>query len=148
MRIVRQLASTMNNACPPRVGDLPIRPLPVIPAHLSMGAARKIAALKRAAVLLVERDTRLVGTLDERALAEAPDDAAVVASMRPLALCLHATTPAERALSLFIRQRTSALPVVAGGFLIGAVLRGDVESALRRRATPKRAHRSPVQAVA
>lgn len=127
-------------SCLPRVGDLPIRAVPIIPAHLSMAAARKIAELKRATVLFVERDGRLMGTLDEHALVEAPDDADVAGCLRAIELCLGPTTTAERAQELFVHSRTTALPVAAGAFLLGAVSRADVERALRSR-TPKRRER-------
>ena len=129
-------------SCLPRVGDLPIRAVPIIPAHLSMAAARKIAELKRATVLFVERDGQLLGTLDEHALVEAPDDADVADCLRAIELCLGPTTTAERAQELFVRSRTTALPVAAGAFLLGAVSRADVERALRSRRTPKRRERS------
>jgi CBS domain-containing protein len=125
-------------SCVPRVGDLPIRAVPIIPAHLSMAAARKIAELKRATVLFVERDGRLMGTLDEHALVKAPDDAAVASCLRSIELCLGPMTAAERARELFVRSRTTALPVVAGAFLLGAVSRADVERALRNQRAPKR----------
>ncbi len=128
-------------SCVPRVGDLPIRAVPIIPAHLSMAAARKIADLKRAAVLFVERDGRLMGTLDEHALLEAPDDAEVTDCLRSLALCLGPTTTAARAQELFVRSRTTSLPVAAGAFLLGAVSRGDVERVLRSRRSPKQRER-------
>jgi hypothetical protein len=38
----------------PHIADLPIRSIPALPAHLSMTAARKVAALKSAATLSVE----------------------------------------------------------------------------------------------
>jgi CBS domain-containing protein len=128
-------------SCVPRVGDLPIRAVPVIPSHLSMAAARKIAELKRAAVLLVERDGQLMGTLDEHALIEAPDDAEVAGWLRTIELCLRPTTTAERAQELFVRSRTTALPVAAGAFLLGAISRADVERALRSRRAPRRRQR-------
>jgi CBS domain-containing protein len=136
-------------SCVPRVGDLPIRAVPIIPAHLSMAAARKIAELKRATVLFVERDGRLMGTLDEHDLLEAPDDAAVADCLRSIELCLGPTTTAERARELFARSRTTALPVAAGAFLLGAVCRADVERALRsRRAHKSRERFSSVRATA
>jgi CBS domain-containing protein len=131
-------------SCVPRVGDLPIQPVPIVPAHLSMAAARKIADLKRAAVLFVERDGRLLGTLDEHALVEAPDDAEVTSCLRSTELCLRPTTTAERAQELFVRSRTTALPVAAGAFLLGAICRADVERALRSRRLPKRRQRTAV----
>jgi CBS domain-containing protein len=131
----------------PRIGDLPIRSVPIVPAHLSMTAARKIAELKRAVVLFVERDGRLVGILDERALVEAPDDCEIAARMRPIGLCLRPTTSAARARELFLRARTSALPVAAGAFLLGSVSRADVERALSRR-PPKRTRIASARATA
>jgi CBS domain-containing protein len=135
-------------SCVPRVGDLPIRAVPVIPSHLSMAAARKIAELKRAAVLLVERDGQLMGTLDEHALIEAPDDAEVAGCLRTIELCLRPTTTAERAQELFVRSRTTALPVAAGAFLLGAISRADVERALRSRRAPRRRQRLSMRATA
>jgi CBS domain-containing protein len=134
--------------CVPRVGDLPIRAIPTIPAHLSMAAARKIAELKRATVLFVERDGRLMGTLDEQTLVEAPDDAEVADCLRSIELCLGPTTTAERAQELFVRSRTTALPVAAGAFLLGAVSRADVERALRSRAPKRRERFSSMRATA
>ena len=129
-------------SCVPRVGDLPIRALPIIPAHLSMAAARKIAELKRATVLFVERDGRLMGTLDEHALVDAPDEAEVSGCLRMIELCLGPSTTAERAQELFIRSCTTALPVAAGAFLLGAISRADVERALRSRRLPRQRQRT------
>jgi hypothetical protein len=112
-----------------RVGDLTIRRVPVIPAHLSMGAARKVGLLKQSSLLLVERDDQIVGTIDERALAADHDLTAVAAAMRPLAACLRPATPVTEARELFIRARAAILPVVVGGFILGAVTRSDVERA-------------------
>jgi len=113
-----------------RVGDLQTRTLPAIPDHLSMAAARKVAALKQVAALLVEHGGRLLGLIDERSLAEAADDATVASSMTPLAACLHPEMPAARARDLFAWLRVSILPVAVGALLIGAIARGDVEKAL------------------
>ena len=112
-----------------RVGDLLVRRLPVVPAHLSMAAARKVALLKRSTLLLVERDEHIVGTIDERALAADHDLTAVSAAMRPLSTCLRPSTPVSEAREQFIRARAAVLPVVAGGFILGAVTRSDVEHA-------------------
>ena len=113
-----------------RVGDLQARRIPAIPDHLSMAAARKVAALKQVEVLFVEQQGRLLGALDERALAEAADDATVAASMTPIGTCLHPEMPATRARDLFAWLRVSILPVAVGVLLIGAIARGDVERAL------------------
>ena len=129
-------------SCVPRVGDLPIRTVPIVPAHLSMAAARKIAELKRATVLFVERDGRLIGTLDEQALVEAPDDAEVAGCLRTMELCVGPGTTAKRAQELFLRSRTTALPVAAGAFLLGAISRADVERALRSQRLPKHGRRT------
>jgi Mg/Co/Ni transporter MgtE len=106
-----------------------MRRVPVIPAHLSMAAARKVALLKQSSLLLVEREDHIVGTIDERALAADHDLTAVAAAMRPLATWLRPATPVTEARELFIRARASILPVVAGDFILGSVTRSDVERA-------------------
>jgi len=103
-----------------------------------MAAARKVAALKRVTVLFVERDGRLVGVLDERALTASPDDAKVAATMQTIGLCLHPATSVWRARELFRWSRVSVLPVTVGAFLLGAITRADVEEALRPRASARR----------
>lgn len=105
----------------------------MIPARLSMAAARKIARLKQVSLLFVEQGERLVGLLDARALARAPDDAGVAASMTPIRSCLHPAMSPTRALDVFIRLGATALPVTVGAFLLGAVTRADVERAVVRR---------------
>jgi CBS domain-containing protein len=112
-----------------RVGDLVIRRVPVIAAHLSMAAARKVAMLKQTSLLLVEQGDQIVGTIDDRALAADHDVTAVAAAMQPLATCLRLATPVTEARELFIRARATILPVVVGGFVLGAVTRSDVERA-------------------
>src|SRR6185312_13345045 len=47
--------------------DLPIQRAPIVPAHLTVDGARKIAALKRAVVVLVESGGRLLGLVEARA---------------------------------------------------------------------------------
>jgi len=116
-----------------RVGDVPLRRVPVIPAHLSMDAARKVAVLKQIPLLMVERDGHIVGTIDERAFATDYDLAAVAAvAMRPLEACLRPATPVTEARELFVRARADILLVAAGGFILGAVTRSDVERARSR----------------
>ena len=110
-----------------RVGDMPMRRIPVIPAHLSMAAARKVAALKRIAVLLVERDEQIVGTVDESILAAADDETPTDRAMKPLGLCLRPAMSVAQARELFVRARATVLPVIAGGFVLGAVARADIE---------------------
>ena len=113
-----------------RVGDLPIRRVPVIPSHLSMDAARKVAVLRQISLLLVEHEDQIVGTIDERAFASEYDLAAVAAvAMTPLEACLRPATPVTEARELFARASADILPVVAGGFILGAVTRSDVERA-------------------
>jgi CBS domain-containing protein len=111
--------------------DLPIQRAPIVPAHLTVDAARKIAALKRASVVLVESGGRLLGLVDARALADAPAGSEVVTLARPIGLGLRPTTSLQRARELLLRARLTALPVVAGAFLLGVVHLADVERALR-----------------
>jgi len=104
-----------------------MRQIPVIPAHLPMAGARKVAALKRIAVLLVEREDQIVGTIDEIALAAADDRTPTAAAMQPLCLYLRPTMSVGQAREVFIRARTTILPVIAGGFVLGGVARSDIE---------------------
>jgi CBS domain-containing protein len=128
--------------------DLPIHPAPVVPAHLPVGAARKIAALKRAAVLLVESGGRLLGLLDARTLAEAPADVSALTVARPVDLGIRPTTSVLRARELLLRARTTALPVAAGAFLLGVIHLADVERALGNDRAEESAFADGARAVA
>jgi CBS domain-containing protein len=132
----------------PRIGDLPTRTIPAVPEHVTIAAARKVAALKQVADLFVERDGRLVGVLDERMLAGAADDANVADVMASIDSCLHPAMSVGRARELFIQSRASVLPVTFGALLLGAVARRDVEHALARpcAATRRRPTRMPAAA--
>jgi CBS domain-containing protein len=131
-----------------RVGDLPIRAVPVIPADLPMGGARKIAVLKKSSLLFVAHGAQLVGILDMGALDAAPEAARAEIWMSPVDGCLSAATSLVRARELFVRAGTATLPVSAGAFLIGVVARADVERALRARRQPARAPIPSIRAVA
>ena len=111
----------------PHVRDMPMRRIPVIAAHLSMAAARKVMALRRIAVLLVEDAEHVVGTVDQRALDAADDEARVATAMKPLALHLQPRMSVAEAREMFVRARTNILPVIAGGFILGAVERAVIE---------------------
>ncbi|HXJ22680.1 MAG TPA: CBS domain-containing protein [Polyangia bacterium] len=127
------------------VGDLPVLAAPALPAHLPMSAARKVAALKKASLLLAERDGRLVGVVDERALMSAADDSAVGDVMKRLDHCLTPAMPIVRARELLLRTGADALPVVAGAFLLGVVTRAAIERAVRE---PPRRDPQPARRVA
>ncbi|HEY6477676.1 MAG TPA: hypothetical protein VI456_13930 [Polyangia bacterium] len=127
-----------------RVGDLPIGAVPVIPAHLPIWGARKIAALKETTLVFVAHGAQLVGFLDLGSPAGAPDGDRVELWMSPIAGCLSAATSLVRARELFVRAGTATLPVAAGGFLIGALARADVERALRDR---RRAAGAPIPSI-
>ena len=115
----------------PRVRDMPMRRIPAVPAHLTVAAARKVAALKRIAVLLVEQEERVVGTVDEGALAGAAADALTATAMKPLGLWLRPAMSAAEARDMFLGAGATILPVIAGGFVLGAVTLADVERAER-----------------
>jgi len=139
------MARTQNDT---RIGDLRTRTIPAVPEHVTIAAARKVAALKRVAELFVERDGRLVGALDARTLAAAADDADVATVMAPIDSCLHPAMPAARARELFIHSRTTILPVTFGALLLGALARADVEQALERRCAAARPRRVRLRAAA
>ena len=111
----------------PRVGDMPMRPIPVVAAHLPIAAAREVAAWKRIALLLVELEEQIVGTVDESVLAAAADETPTGAAMNPLDVCLRPAMSVAQARELFVRARATVLPVIAGGFVLGAVTRADME---------------------
>ena len=111
----------------PRVQDMPMRRIPVIAAHLSMAAARRVMALRRITVLLVEDAEQVVGTVDQRVLDAADDEAPVATAMKPLGLHLRPRMSVAEAREMFVRARTNILPVIAGGFILGAVERAVVE---------------------
>ncbi|HVT07669.1 MAG TPA: CBS domain-containing protein [Polyangia bacterium] len=113
------------------VAELPLAAAPVIPEHLTMAAARKVADLKRSQVLLVERDGVLAGVIDQHGMLASADDARAGDAMRPLETCLGASTPLASARELFVRTGSAALPVAAGAFLLGVVTRAAVDRALR-----------------
>ena len=113
-----------------RVADVTIRSAPVVPLRLSVGAARKVARLKASTVVLVEEAGRIIGLLDERALAAADDDEPIARRVRPILFSLQPTATAARARELFVKQNVTTLPVAAGAFLLGVVARADVERAL------------------
>jgi CBS domain-containing protein len=129
---LRGLRELLTTAGPARqVAELPLAPAPVIPAHLRLAAARKIAELKGSPILLVEGDGALAGILDEHKLLATADDVQAGDAMRPLDVCLAATTSLARARELFLRTGSAALPVAAGAFLLGVVTRAAIDGALR-----------------
>ena len=91
------------------IGIFQARTIPAVPEHLPMAAARKVAALKQVDVLFVERDGRLIGSLDEHALA-AGRRRRVAASMTAIGACLHPEMSASRARDLFAWLRVSVCP--------------------------------------
>jgi CBS domain-containing protein len=117
------------------VADLMTRPQPVVPSHLSMGAARKIARLKAADSLIVEDKGCLVGILDSEILRSGSDEQRVGDCLKPLSSCLSPTTTLESARALLIQHGVGSLPVAAGPFLVGSLSRSAVERSL---AAPKR----------
>jgi CBS domain-containing protein len=110
------------------------RPAPIVPSHLVMAAARKIAGLKAASSLLVELEGRLVGYVDGLRLEAGRDGELVGTCMTPLGLALLPMTTAARALELLAQHHLACLPIAAGMFVVGAVSRAQLERALVERA--------------
>jgi CBS domain-containing protein len=131
-----------------RVADLRPWTVPAIPEHLAMAAARKVAALKQAALLFVEREGRLLGVIDERTLADAADDDLVARVMTPIGPCLDPAMLLAHARDVFRVSGLSALPVAVGAFVLGAVARDEVEQALARARIPARRRAVRVRAAA
>jgi CBS domain-containing protein len=130
-----------------RVIDVMDKPQPIIPSHILIGAARKIARLKSADALIVEEQGSLLGFLDARRLREAPDDRRVDACLEPLRLFLAPTTTVCEARARFVESGASSLAVAAGRFLIGSVSRAAVEhSFCRPKSASPAAERMPAAA--
>jgi CBS domain-containing protein len=121
----------------PVVADLMGKVSPVVPSHLPVWAARKIAQLKKAPAIFVEAEGRLLGVVETRALGDAPDGDLLSAHLQLMSLSVQPTTSLERARELLLRQQVSCLPVAAGMFLVGTISRADVERALAK--LPRRA---------
>lgn len=126
-----------------RVADVMARRQPVVPSHISMAAARKIAELKSADALIVEDKGSLMGFLDSESLRQGRDDQRVVECLKPLRPCVSPNTTVEQARELLLEYGASSLPVTVGPFLIGSVSRSAIERSVRARiaaAEPTSAH--------
>jgi len=122
--------------------DLMGDPPPIVPAHLTMAAARKIARLKSADLLLVEDSGQMVGVIDGYTLEAAEPNAVVSDGMKPVAPFLRPDNSAHRARDLLARHSLPALLVTVGRFVVGVVSRAAIERALagERRAAHAAAH--------
>lgn len=137
LRRVREGTHPIGRAKNPQVVDLMTNPYPVVPAHISMDAARKIARLKSADALVVEDKGNLVGWLDACSLREAGGGQRVDVCVKSLRLCLTPTTTVSEARALFVKSGASSLPIAAGPFLIGSVSRAAVERFVSSAPTPR-----------
>jgi CBS domain-containing protein len=70
--------------------------------------------------------------VEESVLAAADDETQTARVMKPLGLYLRPSMSVAQARELFIRARATVLPVIAGGFVLGAVTRGELERAKPR----------------
>jgi len=114
----------------PSVMDLMGDPPPIVPAHLTMAAARKIARLKSADILLVQDGEQMVGVVDGYALEAAAADALVSDGMKPMFPCVRPDSGPHRARDLMARHSVPALIVAVGRFVVGTLSRPAVERAL------------------
>lgn len=113
-----------------RVAEAMTRLNPIVPGHISMGAARKIAALKATDTLIVEDKGNLIGILDPETLLSAGDEQRVSDCLKSIRICLTPTTTLMRARALMIEHGLASFPVAAGPFLVGSISRSDVERTL------------------
>ena len=136
-RVPRGLEQTVQ--AEPSVMDLMGDPPPIVPAHLTMAQARKIARLKSADIVVVEDGEQLMGVVDGYTLEAADPDALVSDGMKGAFPCLRPDSGARRARDLLIRHSLPALLVTVGRFVVGVLSRAAVERALaggRRDAAP------------
>ena len=139
-RVPRGLEQTVQ--AEPSVMELMGDPPPIVPAHLKMAAARKIARLKGADMLLVEDGGQILGVVDGYTLEGAAENALVSDGMKPMCPCVRPDSGAHRARDLLARHSLPALLVIVDRFVVGAVSRAAVERALAgdRRAGRAAAH--------
>ncbi len=130
----------------PLVGHVMTPPHPIVPMHISMAAARKVASLKSADALLVEDGGSLAGFIDSRVLRTAKDGDRVADCVQPLGFCLSPTTTVARARELLTEHCALSFLVAAGGFLLGSISRAAVERSLGGSA-PASARLSPAPAA-
>jgi CBS domain-containing protein len=105
-------------------------PPPAVPSRLTIAAARKIGALRSTEILLVELEGHLLGVLDLKRIATERDAEPIADHMCSLARALSPTATAQRARDWLVARGLSAVPVVVGMFLVGAVSRAALERAL------------------
>jgi CBS domain-containing protein len=120
-------------------GELMTQAVATVPPWISMAAARKVAALKSAELLLVAEEDRLLGFVIVSELGDAPDEDKVSARLRGAdalrgwrALSVTPATPAARARQIMLKNRLACLPVLAGSFVVGAITRDAIERAAAR----------------
>jgi CBS domain-containing protein len=109
-----------------------------VPPWITVGAARRVAALKRVQQMMVEQDGRWLGTICSPDLDDAAERELVSARMRRPTTFVDPTTPAAQALRLLDRDGVDWLPVVAGALLVGLVTREALQRAVARARRPAR----------
>ena len=114
-----------------RVADVMTRRQPIVPSHISMAAARKIAELKSSDTLIVEDKGSLLGFLDSESLRTGGDDQRVAECLKPLRPCVSPNTTVEEAHAMLVQYGVTSLPVSVGPFLVGSISRSTVERVLR-----------------
>jgi CBS domain-containing protein len=119
----------------PRVAEAMTRLYPIVPGHISMSAARKIAELRSSDTLIVEDKGSLIGILDRETLLTASDGRRVADCLKSIRICLTPTTTLTRARVLMIEHGVASFPVAAGPFLVGSISRSDVERSLASKNT-------------
>jgi CBS domain-containing protein len=108
-------------------------PPPSVPSHLTIGAARKIAALRSTEIVVVEVEGNLIGILDLSRIAAAHDAEPITRHLCSLARALSPSATAQRARDWLVGRGMTSAPVVVGLFLVGTVSRAALDRALARR---------------
>jgi CBS domain-containing protein len=129
-RVPRGLGHAGDTQTELTVMDVMGDPPPIVPAHLTMAAARKIARLKSADLLVVEDAGQIVGVIDGYTLEGGSADAPVSDGMKSVCPCVRPDSSAHRARDLLGRHGLPALLVTVGRFVVGVVSRAAVERAL------------------
>ena len=109
-----------------RVGDA-MRTVPVkVPSWFTVGAALRVARLKRAEQVVVLDRQQLAGSVSARVLAAAPGHHLVARWMTPGRRSVTPDTLQSEAARLMEEQGLDCLPVVGGALFLGIVTRADL----------------------
>jgi CBS domain-containing protein len=128
----QSLASPVPPSSSRRAADLASARFVKLPSWFTVGSARRVMQAKGVRHALVEQGGRLIGSVDARTLAQAPEPQVLAQRMVPSSATVSADATEDQALAILASEAADCLPVVAGVILVGVVTRDDLEAASTR----------------